>query len=114
MSESIQRELIEIPVALYCELKGIPLRTAYNKIGREELKTIVKNDKKYVLVHKDDIFILEDYEKLKENLNALEDGAKLNKNLNSIQKRRNKQIVENLRQIQARLSKVIGVLDKGN
>lgn len=101
----IEQDLIEIPLSLYCEIRGISKKTAYTRIKKQELEMISKNRNSYILVKKEDIFILGDYKELDNNLN---------KRLNLIQRRRNKRIVSNLKKIQNELNKVLICLDRDN
>lgn len=107
MSILSEKELIEIPLKLYCELKGISNRTIYNYIKNKKIEVIDRNKKKYILVKQKDILIPEDFQK---NLDKYEKD--LNKNLKLIQRRKNKKILDNLKNIQSKLNKVIDCLDR--
>lgn len=98
-----EQELVEIPLALYCDLKGIDRRTALNRCNRKELEMVKKGNKNYVLIKKDSIFILSSTELYKKSIEEFK----------SIQRRRSKKLVQKLKDVQKSLNAIVNFLDKG-
>ncbi len=91
----MQEKYIEMPLEIYCKLKDISRKTAYNMRNRGEIELTKQNSKSFVLVPESSIFIL----------NSQNDTIK------TLQKRRDKKLKENLSRIVKELEETIFLLN---
>lgn len=104
-------QFIKMPLNMYCELKGVTRKTAYNfeKLGKITFDKSESNRRTFVLVPKGSVIILNE-----ENTYAFGENEKLkerNKQIIQTIKRRNKQICEELKNMAKNLEKIIALIN---